>query len=1570
VRCVGGVSFRSRGFSVCRIRLEALAALLIAVGLAALSGSPVHAQWLEAGPFTSTSTLPSTPGNLSSNDLVYGMPAQGNPVYGATNVILQSQNDPTGGTYWVTTVSGGIWKTTNGGVTWAPTTDNQPSLSIGAITVDTADPTGKTMYAATGYYSAGGVNLAPQTTILKSTDGGNSWQALSSTGIQNLFLDSSGHASADTAAPASIKNIVAMGNVVLVAAALSNGHDSNNTAGGLYRSTDGGLTFSLVPTFNTEVTNLISTTINNQTVLIAARDGAAYHPDNGILYSTDAGVTWTTLLAPGTPLLPTNSSNPGNLVFSGANDNLNIKVAAGLGDSLFVAVVKNITNSHGVTISEPTGLYYTPHFTPGTTPTWYNLGEVQFTTASGTCTGGCTLQGNLQGNIHFALVADPKQAGVAYIAGSGIFISGASDEIASMVRVNYDATTNAATYTPIVFPTPNSSPHPDTRSLVINSQGNLLTTDDGGVYALTNPSTSTGTWTALGGVAADGSPIRAIETYSAAMDPKTGRLVFASQDNGAGLSPPSATLAQITPGAGQNTLGGDGFSVAVNYKTSAPSIFYETADARQLARVFANQNLSLASPPNLLDINVAGTGGQNYLDYQGDNANGIVVAVNAVDPTKLLFRSSRLYTWTDPGTALSGSIDITDISTGNIFDPSAWTEKIAYGTHGAPDAILAGGPLAGGGLGVFLRTQEQVNSALPIVGFSNLLTSYIGANPVGVLFDPATEHKFFITDVHNVYATKDTGHTLTALVLPANFQNPAGLAYIADANGNANNGVRALLVGGTSTVANSTGSIISTLDPFATNVQWMNFGAGLPNAVVYGLNYYPDIDTLVAATYGRGVYILYDVTSHYSTATALWFGKANNDSTPDPSLLTGNRPLDKFGTGTLTLTGPATYSGGTFVFGGTLAVGSDAALGDPSGQIGIDAGTWAVTSSFSTARTVAFGVDGGTVDVGPFSLTASGLWAAQGPVNKTGSGVLALQGLGFFQDFMVSAGTLEVDGSFSGTSLQVAMGAALTGTGQIAAPTTISGILAPGDALGILTFTAPVTLTPSSNLRIAIDGTSTGGGVGSYSQVIVNGASLTLGGTLSPIFRGISGANNNFTPVLGQQFTVAAASGGVIGQFAGVDLSSTGLSSSLRFDTLYGATAVNLVTTPSFYSVNAFGPAWNANQQSVGVALDLLRPPAGTTSPNTTLQSAFNGLYGLSAAQIGSALTGLSGEGEARAVANTLDTIDALHTALLDHLIGAPVAPGFNNLALNFGGGGGSARNFYAAYNRIPGDRSAPVEKAPSSPSAEPNHWWSSVFYQGNMTDTSAGIAGGTSNVSGFIAGVEGEIRPGLLIGGAISSAHTDASGSSSGTGDNIAFIAYGRQTAGRLQASAYAGYVRDSFGMQHDFGSLGGGAPLKNSGASSLITGGSLAYTFNAGAFQIAPTLTASFTHLLFDGVSVVSPQGFAVALPSQWADRFRLTLGPTVSRSLTTDRGIKLLATVSGGFLYQTNPVTALDGQLFGIPTLAQSAPAGHVGGFADVGLNASFTDKLSGFIRWRGEARDQARSYQLTGGLIATF
>ena len=1659
------------------MRALGVALLALFVSLA----TDVRADWLEAGPYTSTSTVPATSGGFpNSNTLVYGMPAQGNPVYGAANAIVQSPVDPS--TYWVATVSGGIWKTSNGGTTWTPTTDHQSTLQIGAITVDTADPTGKTLYAASGDYSAGlYLHYTAPATILKSIDGGNSWQTVSvapcvisggsATGICSYFLSSSGVQSVDPTQSA-IKNIIAMGNVILIAAGGSQGTGLTFYSGGLYRSTDGGVTFSLVPNFNTEVSSLISTTVNNQTVLIAARNGGQDHAQTGILYSTDAGATWTPILGPGSgaTTLATTASNPTNnpdgLVFNGTDNNLNIKVATGPGGELFVATVKFQTPTY-----QPTNLVYTPNFTPGTTPTWYNLGEVKFKTPGTNCTTdpkACTLEGNRQGYLHFALVADPLQQGVAYVAGSGVF-GVANDEVASIVRVNFNAATTDAIFTPIVLPNLSSAPHPDTRSLVFNSAGSLLVTDDGGVYSLTNPSSNSGTWTALGGVASGGSPIRSIEAFSAVMDPKTGRLAVATQDNGASLSAPNATLTQIKPGsAWQNTLGGDGFSVAVNSRTSGPSIFYATSDDINLARTFANQNLSPSSPVNLLEMDV---GAQNYLAYENGFADGAVVAVNAVDPTKLLFRSARLYTWTDPGTALSGSIQLTDISNGtNLFGNNtgavyntAWAEKIAYGTQDAPDAILAGGPIPGGSTGVYLLTQEEFNAGNKTVGPGKLLSSFANANggnpgdPVGVLFDPLTEHKFFIADTINVYATNDTGNTLRTLTLPTNFSNPASLAYIADnTTGNAINGVRALLVGGLNNVASSQGGIISTLDPFATNVQWTNLGPSLPNAVVSDLNYYSDIDTLVAALYGRGVYVLYDVTSHYASATELWFGKANNDSAPDVSLLTGNRPLEKFGTGTLTLSGNATYTGGTiidagvvaitadanlgapqggitfnggvlqtnaqltsarnvtlaadgafdaeadtiwsgvisgtgaldkigpatltltgnnlylggtFIFGGTLAVGMDGALGDPSGQIGIDAGALRATSSFSTARTVAFGVDGGGINVdNGATLSANGLWVAQGPVTKTGSGVLALEDVGFFQGLTVGAGTLQVDGSINGTSLQVMQGAALTGIGQIAAPTTVAGTLSPGSlSPGALTFTSAVNLTSTATLRIAIDGTGTGGGPGTYSQLIVNGSTLGLGGTLQPYFRGITGGNNNFTPALGQQFLIASASGGVSGQFSGVDLSSSGLPSTLRMDTLFGSTYVDLITTPASYRVAPAGSVWNANQQSVGAALDTLRPAAGTISSNTTLQNAFNALYQLPPAELGPVLSGLSAADEARGVGHALDAVDVFHVALQEHLIGGQVAPGFNNLSFSVNGAG---RNFYSAYNSIgaPAAGGSAPREAATPTTIESEHWWSSVFYQNNMTGTSAGITGGSANISGFIAGLEGEVKPGQLVGAVASYSHTDASGNGSGSGDNFVLAAYGRRTAGPLQAALYGGVAISSIALHHDFET--GTITSQSGGATSLLGGGSIAYTFNYRGFQISPTATAAFTHMLFDGTTANSPLGFALNVPRQWTDRFRFTLGPTIARTIMTERGLKWTATVSAGFLYQTAPVTSLDAQIFTAPTLAQTAPAGGAGAFADAGVYASLTNWLTGFVRWHGEAREHANSNQVSGGLSVTF
>ena len=260
------------------------------------------------------------------------------------------------------------------------------------------------------------------------------------------------------------------------------------------------------------------------------------------------------------------------------------------------------------------------------------------------------------------------------------------------------------------------------------------------------------------------------------------------------------------------------------------------------------------------------------------------------------------------------------------------------------------------------------------------------------------------------------------------------------------------------------------------------------------------------------------------------------------------------------------------------------------------------------------------------------------------------------------------------------------------------------------------------------------------------------------------------------------------------------------------------------------------------------------------------------------------------------------------------------------------------------------------------------MFYQSNMTSTSAGITGGSASISGFIAGLEGEVKPGQLFGALASYSHTDASGNGSGSGDNVVIAAYGKRTVGRLQAALYGGLAVSNIALHHEFET--GSITNQNGSATSLLGGTSIAYSFDYRGFQIAPTATAAFTHMLFDGTSVNSPLGFALRVPRQWTDRFRFTLGPAVARTMTTERGIKLTATLAGGFLYQTAPVTSLDAQIFTAGALAQTAPAGGAGVYADAGLYASLTNWMSGFVRWRGEARTHAHINQVSGGLSVAF
>ncbi len=184
-------------------------------------------------------------------------------------------------TWYVAAGSGGVWKTSNAGTTWTPVFDDQPSYSIGEITIDPTNP--EVIWVGTGE-NVSGRHVGWGDGVYRSRDAGRSWQ--------RMGLAASQHIGRILVDPRD-------GNVVLAAAEgplWSAGGDR-----GVYRSADGGATWTqtLQIDENTGVTDL-ELDPSNPDVVYAAGYQRRRHvwgfmgggPKSGIWKSTDNGKSW------------------------------------------------------------------------------------------------------------------------------------------------------------------------------------------------------------------------------------------------------------------------------------------------------------------------------------------------------------------------------------------------------------------------------------------------------------------------------------------------------------------------------------------------------------------------------------------------------------------------------------------------------------------------------------------------------------------------------------------------------------------------------------------------------------------------------------------------------------------------------------------------------------------------------------------------------------------------------------------------------------------------------------------------------------------------------------------------------------------------------------------------------------------------------------------------------------------------------------------------------------------------------------------------------------------------------
>src|SRR5215208_3932482 len=75
---------------------------------------------------------------LGPGPILNGQIPGGGPVSGRLTGIAADPTDAN--TIYVASAGGGVWKTTNGGTSWAPLTDNQPTLAMGSIAIAPSNP--------------------------------------------------------------------------------------------------------------------------------------------------------------------------------------------------------------------------------------------------------------------------------------------------------------------------------------------------------------------------------------------------------------------------------------------------------------------------------------------------------------------------------------------------------------------------------------------------------------------------------------------------------------------------------------------------------------------------------------------------------------------------------------------------------------------------------------------------------------------------------------------------------------------------------------------------------------------------------------------------------------------------------------------------------------------------------------------------------------------------------------------------------------------------------------------------------------------------------------------------------------------------------------------------------------------------------------------------------------------------------------------------------------------------------------------------------------------------------------
>jgi photosystem II stability/assembly factor-like uncharacterized protein len=637
---------------------------------------------------------------------------EGGEVTGAVNTVAAHPVEP--GIVYIGTANGGIWKTENANAKdwkprWVHQTDDQESLSIGALEFDPLDNSHQTLVAGIGRFSslanAGGL----LTGLLRTSNGGGRWDVLDGAGALRGL---------------NVSGVAPRGPIIAIS--VNCGSDPSNcdaNAGkvGVWRTQDGGRSWNRIsgrpgsglPDGDSPG---LAADRELQERLYAAAGGA------GLYRSDDVGASWRKV-----------SQAPMDLLLDAAD---NVKMSAGPRNSLFVAIDVG---------GHLAGVFHT---TDGG-DTWAEM-ELPALSEGGIHPGG-------QGRIHLSLAADPLDGNIVYIGGDrqpGNFgppiipnSIGATDYSGRLFRGDISKpsgsqwvhlTHSSKLGAPGGGTLHGSAPHADSRGMAL-VHGVLLEVDDGGIYQRTDPRTNSGDWFSLNG------NLAVTEFHAVAWDDNCHLVIGGAQDTG------TPEQRRRWDRRWQSVSKGDGGVVAVDTVTTPGlsvrySSFFDLGGLRR--QVFDCKPKPRREDPVGLMVLDGGP--------PPDPQFYTPLKLNTVVPSRLILGANNgVYESYDrgdtllmigPGIKVNGSDPRTSLIQA-LQGPNA----IAYGAKGNTDVLYLGS-----GPQVLVRMAANPS---PLTASR----TYSGGTVLGIAIDRKDARTAFVVSPRRVSRTSDAGLTWSDL---------------------------------------------------------------------------------------------------------------------------------------------------------------------------------------------------------------------------------------------------------------------------------------------------------------------------------------------------------------------------------------------------------------------------------------------------------------------------------------------------------------------------------------------------------------------------------------------------------------------------------------------------------------------------------------------------------------------------------------------------------------------------------------------------------------------------------------